>query len=260
MSSLAPRSLAAGAALVVAFACGEVPTLPDGIAYISPIVLPSPAVAAGDTLRDSLGRAAPLRVLVFDQRDSVIPNVSATFLVTPADSRVILTAGGLLKAPDSVRTLQLVARVGDRLQTTTTALEVVLQPDELAQTSRRDSVKFDTTAAPRSNPLVVTVKSSAKGTSVPVRSIIVRFEISRVFPASATTGLPDSLLALLDDQSRMLTTSGRTAVDTTDASGMASRRVRARLGSFDSLEVVARATNLRGVPLRPDTFVVVRRP
>ena len=260
MKPLAPRVLAAAAALVVAFACGEVPTLADGISYISPVLLPSPAVAAGDTLRDSLGRVAPLRVQAFDKDDNPLPNISATFLVTPADPRVTLTPAGILKAPDSVRTIQLVGRVGDRLQTATTPLEVVPQPDELTQASRRDSVKFDTTAAPRSNPLAVTVKSSAKGSAVPVRSIIVRFEISRVFPAGATAGQPDSLLALIDDNNRILTSSGRTAVDTSDASGVASRRVRARIGTFDSLEVVARANNLRGIPLRPDTFVVVRRP
>jgi len=56
MRSLAPRILVACAASVVALSCGDVPTLADGIAYISPIVLPSMAehvVAVCSTARAS---------------------------------------------------------------------------------------------------------------------------------------------------------------------------------------------------------------
>ena len=50
-SALSPVVLAGVTLAVVALACGEVPTLPGGIAYISPVILPAPAVALGDTLR-----------------------------------------------------------------------------------------------------------------------------------------------------------------------------------------------------------------
>ena len=60
--------------IAAALACGEVPTLDQGIAYISTIILPAPAVAVGDQLRDSLGNVAPLRIEAFDRNDEQLPD------------------------------------------------------------------------------------------------------------------------------------------------------------------------------------------
>jgi hypothetical protein len=260
MRSLAPRTLVACAACIVALSCGGVPTLAYGIAYISTIILPSPAVAVGDTMRDSLGNVAPLRIVAVGRGNDTITSISPTFLVSSVPVFASINSSGVLTAMDTALTIQVVARLGTSLQTTPSSIDIVLQPDSLGQTSNRDSVVFDTTTSPKTNPLAVTAFSHALGAAAAVKSIIVRFQITRVFPANATAGLADSVLSLVDDQTKMLTTSGRTAVDTTDATGLASRRVRAMTTLFDSLEVVARATNLRGVALAPDTFVVVRRP
>jgi len=70
------RSALLAAALgVVALACGDVPTLEGGIAFISPVILPSPAVAFGDTLRNEAGEVAPLRVFAIDNAGDTLQNV-----------------------------------------------------------------------------------------------------------------------------------------------------------------------------------------
>lgn len=241
----------------VVASCGDVPTLEDGIAYISPVLLPSPAVAAGDSLRDSLGIAAPLRVKAFDRNDQEIPGVPVSYLTSPLDPGIVIDESGFLRASDSARTVQIIGRIGSRLQTEPKPLDVVFQPDAFSQSITRDSITFDT-PAPVSQPLGVTVTSAARGMPRAVRSIVVRYAISRIDPARA-----DTLIALVDDGTppRMMSADGRTAVDTTDASGVASRRLRFRTSEFDSVQVIVTVKNLKGQPLpgSPATYTVVIR-
>ncbi len=242
-------------ALVLAgvLACGEVPTLDQGIAYISPIILPAPAVAMGDTLRDSLGNVAPLRIEAFGRNDEKLPDPPATFLPTILPSPVTIDASGIVKADtaSAVRTVQLVGRVGNKLQTTQASLLVVPQPDSLD----RSSAELKAAPLPALDTLRVTVTGlNRAGTRVPVPGIIVRYRITGVYgsgAASASTVLtmdggvisrPDSLVA----------------VDTTDATGAASRTLVVGPG-VDSVVVFARARSLRGVPLRGDSLHFVLR-
>jgi hypothetical protein len=94
-----------------------VPTLPGGVAYISPVILPSPAVAFGDTLRDSLGVVTPLKLYAIDNEGDTIPSVThcSSSRRFPGPS-VHLTPTNLAIG-DSVRTAQIVGQVGTRLQT-----------------------------------------------------------------------------------------------------------------------------------------------
>ena len=117
-----------GAALAASFSCGEVPTLENGIAYITPVLLPSPAVAAGDTLRDSLGIATPLRVRAFGRDSQEITGFTVTFVPTALPADVDIDGNGYLIARDTVRSVQLVGRIGDRLQTSVATLLIVPQP------------------------------------------------------------------------------------------------------------------------------------
>jgi hypothetical protein len=255
---------ALGAALLVASvasSCGDVPTLANGIAYITPIVFPSPAVAANDTLRDSTGKVAPLSVIAIGQNGDTIRGVTPTyFVISPLPALVRVDANGILVAKDTVGpTVQIVARVGDRLQTTPASLALVAQPDAFRQSLTADTVRFDTSTVLLSKALGVTVSGTRRGASVPVPSIVVRYRISGIFP----TDLGDTLVALVDEQSppRMLVPGGRTANDTTDASGVASRRLRILTSNVDSVTVTADVRNLRGVPLpgSPARFVVYRQ-
>ena len=210
------RLVVACVAMVVVWSCGDVPTFADGIASISPIEFPSTAVVAGDTLRDSLGRAAPLRVRAFDRAGQAIPGVTAVYLVSPLDPGIRIDANGFLTATDSVRAVHLVARIGDRLQTADTALFVVARPDQIVGLGTTDSLA----GAPAKGPLQVTVTGARGSVRSPVRGIVVRYQIVSV---NGVTAIDSGRVFLVDDANRPLRNSSTTAVDTTDASGVASR-------------------------------------
>ena len=258
-----PALLAGAACLVIGLACGEVPTLPGGVAYISPVILPSPAVALGDTLRDSLGVVTPLKLFAIDNAGDTIRTVTPLFVVTTVPGKSVSLTATNLAIGDSVRTAEIVGQVGTRLQTPRAALDVVLQPDSLAASSST-SARFP---APGTGAVTSRVSLAVSVTSPPaattsragVKSIIVRYAVTRLFPATAT--LPDTTLVLVDESGRFLLPTGRTATDTTDASGTATRDIRAIPLGFDSVEVTARANNLRGVPLKgsPIRFVVTTK-
>jgi hypothetical protein len=254
----------AGAALaVVALSCGEVPTLPGGVAYISPVILPSPAVALGDTLRDSLGVVTPLKLYAIDAEGDTIPSVDPLFVVTTVPGPSVHLTPTNLAIGDSVRTAQIVGQVGTRLQTPVALLEVVRQPDSLAASSAT-SARFPAPSAGAVTsvvPLEVSVTSPPVGTTgrAGVRSIIVRYAVTRIFPASAS--IPDTTLVLIDDSGRFRLPTGLTSVDTTDVAGSGSRQIRAIPLGFDSVEVSVTANNLRGIPLKgsPIRFVVTTK-
>jgi hypothetical protein len=257
---LAPRVLAGAALAVVALSCGEVPTLPDGIAYISSVILPSPAVALGDTLRDSTGKAAPLRLYGIGKGGDTIV-VSPTFVVTTVPGKGITLSPANYVIGDSVRTVQLVGQVGSRLQTPPTAIDVVRQPDSIAASSAIKSKlpSSGTDLLVTSDALSVIVTSGSGAARGGVRSIIVHYAISKWYPS--TFVFPDTTLVLLDDAGRVQGTDGRRSTDTTDASGTASRRVRTLPLGFDSVDVLVTANNLKGVPLRgsPVRFTITTK-
>lgn len=250
MRSLAPRYFVAGAAFVAALSCGEVPTSADGIAYISPVMLPSPAVAAGDKLRDSLGQVAPLRVLAYDRDGQVISNVPSMFVVSSLPAGVTIDANGIVTALDSIRTVQIVGRVGERLQTTTIDLHVVTQPDLMEGSGAVDSLVI------KSSALSVKITGPRRGPRIPVRGIIVRYQIVKVNGSSV---VDSTVYKLVDDGNNTLRTDPRRAVDTTFTDGLASRFLTAASTTgVDSVVVEARATKLDGTTLTgsPVRFVV----
>lgn len=239
----------------VALACGEVPTLDQGIAYISPIILPAPAVAIGDQLRDSLGNVAPLRIEAFGRNDEPLPDPQATFLPTVVPSLISISADGIVTASDTVstvKTVQIVGRVGSKLQTTAVSLLIVPQPDSLGRTS--DSLT--TATLPASDTMRVTVTGlTGAGSRVAVPGIVVRYRIAGVYgpgadSATAVLTLPGGALSRPD---------ARLAVDTTDASGLASRTL-VVAGNVDSVVVYVRARSLRGEPLHGDSLRFILRP
>jgi len=252
------RSALAGAALgVVALACGDVPTLEGGIAFISPVILPSPAVALGDTLRNEAGVVAPLRIFAIDNAGDTLQNVEPTFVVTTVPGPSVTILANDLVRGDSVRTASIVGRVGTRLQTPPAQLSVVFQPDSMAAGSPTTASfpALGVGVITSSVPLSVNVTSIGGGTRAGVPSIIVRYLITNIYPAGTT--VPDTTVVLVDDQSRFAG-NGLAAVDTTDASGNASRQIRAVPFGFDSVAIAVSANNLKGIPLPggPIRFVV----
>jgi hypothetical protein len=262
-SGSSPALLAGAALVVIGLACGEVPTLPGGIAYISPVILPSPAVALNDTLRDSLGVVTPLKLFAIDNEGDTVSTVTPLFVVTTVPGPSVRLTPTNLAIGDSIRTAQIVGQVGTRLQTPVALLEVVRQPDSMsASTGTSGRFPAPTAGAVTSAvSLGVSVTSPQTTTTARtgVRAIIVRYAVTRIFPASAS--IPDTTLVLIDDAGRFLLPTGRFATDTTDPAGIATRQIRAIPLGFDSVEVTAIANNLRGVPLRgsPIRFVVTTK-
>jgi hypothetical protein len=217
MRKVSPRLLVACAAVVVALACGDVPTLVDGIAYISTIDLPSIAVGAGDQMRDSAGNPAPLSVRAYDKADQLIPDASVTFLVSPIDPGIHIDSKGFLTASDSVRGVRVVARVGEGLQTTEALLFVVPIPDQIVGAVTTDSLP----GAPAKGALQVTVTGTHASTTLPSQGIVVNY---RIVAVNGNTAIDTLSVFLVDDANNPLR-NNRTAIDTTDASGIANRFV-----------------------------------
>ncbi len=245
MTPLAPRFLVAMATCVLALACGSVPTFADGIAFISPLQLPALAVAVNDTLRDSLGRVAPLRVRAYNQNDDSIPGVVASFVVTTPSAYVKIDANGIVTAFDSVQRVQVVGRIGDRLQTAATTLEVVAQPDLMAATGTIEPLA----ALTASSALQVTITGKRGGTRVPVNGIIVHYRIAATYPTSRIT---DSVYAFTEGVRSNLTVT----TDTTDAGTTSRTLIATDVTGIDTIYVDATAKNLKGAPLTPVRFKI----
>ncbi|MEO8621586.1 MAG: hypothetical protein ABI625_11005 [bacterium] len=238
MRSLAPRLLVACSAMIVMLSCGDVPTFADGIAYITPIELPWLVVSAGDTLRDTLGRAAPLHVRAFDTNNQPVDGITATYFVSPVDAGIHIDASGFLVASDSLRAVHLVARVGDRLQTVDAVLNVVPKPDQIVGAGTTEPL----IGAVTKGALQVTVSGARGATRSPTQGVAVRYQIVAVNgnPAVDTTKIflvDDATLPLFNDKAR--------AIDTTDASGSATRYVIvADTAGVNSVEIRATARQL----------------
>jgi hypothetical protein len=245
MRPLAPRFLAAIAACIIAFACGSVPTFADGIAFISPIQRPALAVAVNDTLRDSLGRVAPLRVFAFDQNDDTLRGVTPSFLVVTLPAGVKVDANGIVTAFDSIRRVQVIGRVGDRLQTEAVTLEVVAPPDLMAPTGTIAPLALAAT----SSPLQVTITGDRKGTRIPVSGIVVRYKIDSTVPSVTV------------DPARFFFTEGvrsdlTTSFDTTDAGTTSRSIIASDIVGIDTIIVRATAKNLKGEALPSVRFAI----
>jgi hypothetical protein len=249
---LRPALLAAASLTAIAIACGEVPTLENGIAYLLPLELPAPAVAVGDTLRDTLGRAAPLRVRAIGRDGAEVTGLSATFLPTALPARALIDTNGYVVAGDTVGTVQIVGRVGSSLQTAPVALAVVPQAGAAAATS---SLRLTVAALPALDTLRVTVTGPYHGATTAVAGVIVRYRITSFARSGA-----DARAVLAADAGAVSRTDSTAAVDTTDANGLASRVLVVSGTGVDSVAVRASATNFRGIALPALDFVLRVRP
>ncbi|HEY5218697.1 MAG TPA: hypothetical protein VIJ16_02755 [Gemmatimonadaceae bacterium] len=251
------RTLAIAAAIaVVALSCRAIPAPTDGVLSVSEVDLPSPGVVVGDTLRDSVGNAAPLRVYAFGVGGmaDTITNIAATFVLL--DRGAHITADGYLIG-DSVRTtpVRVVGAVGV-LQTSAANVDVTPQPDSIgaASTTPIDTVRFnplDSTASVNFSAALTVTVVGAGSPPPPITSVIVRYAIAYQ-PTASVAGAVSALL--------VNSTGAANSVDTTDVNGHAGPRVRVRPQAPtapDSVVVTASAS-YRGIPLRgsPVRFVI----
>ena len=255
---------AAVAALGFAFACGDVPTLPGGVAYITPILLPSPSMAFGDSLRDSTGKVAPLRVVAVARDSSIVTGVLVSYLLTSLNTGASVTNDGIVRAPDSLGTLRVVAQVTDgtsngalQLQTPEVTIDVVPLADSMAQSGTLPATDSLLTL-PLIQPLQVTVSGVGPSTRGAVSGIRVYYRIKAVYPAS----VPVIGHFYLADELGVLKRDSTQAIDTTSSAGIASRSLIGAASTdgsvVDSVLVEASASSQKGVPLTnsPVRFIV----
>jgi len=231
------------AAIGAAMACTKIPTDTNAVLSLALDSLPAPAVVLGDTLRDSTGRAAPLHATVFNFQGSVISNAPLRFQALDRGVTVDSVTGFVIG--DSLRQTpaRILISIGG-LQAMRT-LDVTPRPDTVSAVNGRDSLAYSLTDTTKnfSPALSVKVVHSLTADSV-VKSYVVGFTI--ISPT-------DTLLARLVNES-----GAASRVDTTDASGIAARRIRlnpAKLTALtDSIIVNAsvkyRGANIRGSPVR----------
>lgn len=251
------RGLLAALAASAAVACIDMSAPGNGVLSISDVQLPSPSVVVGDVMRDSLGNPAPLTVTGFDPAGHAITTDTPTFVVT---GRGMHLGSDDVLVGDSIGTSSV---IGDLLGLQSQAAPVVITfPPDSVSASRADTLHVVITSDTlRSGDLTVTLTghNRAGPTAGPetggAQGFVVRYAIVHApesFKAdSSTTFLTDGVRA--------------SAVDTTDASGVASRKAAVILhllanqnllsGSARDSIIVDATVNGRGANVLPASVV-----
>lgn len=235
--------------LACATACREVPAPEGGVHAISPLILALPGVVAGDTLRDSLGVAAPLEVIAFGlDNEPLDPQPEATFVVL--DTTAHLEAGRFLVGDDAGTNARVVGGVGG-LQTQPVTVKVTLQPDTIvAADSTVHHVVYTFTPTSADPQATLTVNVRNRGADAGVEAVIVRFSVDKAPPS-----IDESPSAVL------LNATIPSMRDTTESNGRASRIARLRLAALAEFAtdtvLVSATTAYRGVSLGTVQFILV---
>lgn len=255
--STLPLLLLAGAA--VAGSCTDVSTSPTKAIAISFDTLPFPAVVTGDTLRDSLGRVAPLHALAINSSNAVIANAGITYLAL--DTGLTIDASGVLTAQLRNGVVRLVASVNG-LQSVTKSITITRRPDTVFATAKpSDTLHYALPDNATSNVFaglgVRVLTNDTSGGITTAQGWLVSYQ-------ALFHGVPlppsDTTLASLWDAG------GKVSVVDTTRDGLAGRRLRVRpqapgFTAAESLIVLVtvryRGAQLRGSPVR---FVVHTRP
>jgi hypothetical protein len=237
---------------VLALACTNISDSSDAVLSIQFDTLASPAVVVGDTLRDTTGAIALPVVHVFNFKGGEV--ASATVYFQSPDSGVTVDSATGIIVGDSLRTTpaRIIATVGD-LQAIQ-RINLTLRPDSIAAVNGVDTLSYsllDSTLNV-SDALTVKLSHGFSPTDSAVPNYIVSFEI-------ASQSNPN-LAELVNDAG------SASQVDTTDASGIAGRKLRVHplsLGSSTTGSVTVQATaRYRGQPVAgsPVQLVMVLQP
>lgn len=207
-----------------AAACTDVPSGPGTPFSIAFERLPFPAVVLGDLLRDTLGAVAPLAAVVYDGSGDLMADAAVEYVVV--GGAATLQPGNLMRGDSLGGEVRITAYAGE-LPSLPRTLVVVRRPDTLAAPEAAPApLEWVPLPAPaglaRSDTLAVRVLSQRPDSApAAVPSWVVRYEL--FVNGTTAVALGDtSLVWVVDDNGRA------SAVDTTDAEGRATRRVRAR--------------------------------
>ena len=240
------RALAAALGLSVLCACTDIPSGANAVASIQFDSLPFPSVVLGDTLRDASGKVAPLEAHAFAYGGTPVSAAPFRYFALDRGLRVDSITGRVIG--DSVRATpaRVVAAVAG-LQAVL-PIPVTFRPDTIVAANARDSLSYSITDSTLniSPALSVVVRHTLTRTDSLVRSWLVPFAI---------TNQTDTLAAQLVNDA-----GNPSAMDTTDASGAASRKIRirpTRLKSVNDSVLVMASVRYRGAHVRGSPALLV---
>ena len=241
-------------AAVSAHACRDIPAPEGGVLSVSRIQLPLPGVVAGDTMRDSTGAVAPVRIIAYGLNGQPLdPQPAPDFFVGDGAHFVL---DSLLVGDSADRRVGIIASVGS-IQTLPESVTVTRRPDTLvaADSTRHlrtwSLVTFDTVV--NSAELTTIVQHREPGDTSGVNAVIVHYEILSA-PAPTATGTDPGPSIQIMNGNRV------SARDTTSGGGRAARVARLRVAAFSGLldSAVVRATaSYRGATLGSVQFTIV---
>ena len=229
------------AAVVATASCIDLSIDPDEIVAIELADFAWPSIVAGDTLRDASGAITPLVARLFDGDGDVVDG-PVEFLVERSGVRIV--GGNRLVADDTTTgTVGIIASTAG-IQSIVRQIEIVRAPRELRAEGVVTPLRWIVPDDPSSNTSQPLAARVLAGADTGVRSWIVTFELE--VAGRRITETDTSQIYLVNETSRP------SYVDTTDATGRASRRVRLRIApglvAPDSAVVTIRAS-YKGQPL-----------
>ena len=243
LRALAVVSIAAMAVSIAgAVACSDVSGSSTSVLSIQFDTLASPSVVVGDTLRDTTGAVVLPVVHAFNFKgEEILP--TPVYFLSPDSGVTVDSVTGIIVG-DSLRSTpaRIVAAVGT-LQAIQ-RVNVTLSPDTVAAVTAYDTLNYsitDTTVDVTANPLTVKLSHGIPPNDSAVTSYIVSFEI---------VSQPDPRLGQLVNDGGFVAS----GVDTTDASGIAGRKIRLHPEGLSSTtqvdSIVVNATaKYRGAPV-----------
>jgi hypothetical protein len=242
----------------IAGSCTEIGTNPTIITALEFDSLPFPAAVTGDTLRDSLGNAAPLHAIAFNGAGNVIANASITYFAL--DSGITIGPTGIVTAQLRNGTVRIIASVAG-LQSSAETLIVARRPDSVIATQRVDTLLYSTPDSVGVNvvpalPLQVATRDTVGGITG-TQGWLVSYQ---VFFHGKALAIADTTIASLWNAAGL-----PALIDTTQSGGTVSPQLRVRSTLLptltESLTVVA-SVRYRGAPVpgSPVTYLIQLRP
>jgi hypothetical protein len=240
-----------GTSGMAALACTDLSGSSTSVLSIQFDTLPAPSVVVGDTLRDTTGAVIYPVVHAFNfDGEEITP--APVYFQSP-DSGVTVDSVTGIVVGDSLRSTpaRIIATVGT-LQAIQ-RVDVTLRPDSVGPANGRDTLQYslvDTTKN-LSSPLTVKLTHGVAPNDSAVKSYLVSFAI--------TTQSDPGVGELVNDVGRP------SVVDTTDASGIAGRKIRLHplsLKTADDSIVVSATVKYRGAQVTgsPVRLVLVLKP
>lgn len=254
-----PCVLAAAGALYACTKVGTDPSAPVAIEIDPPVL---PAIAEGDSLRDTTGVVRPIVARALNSRNEVIAEAPIRFVAVRNDSLIAVDSITGTVVGLRVGQAEVIAQIAG-LQSVRMPVRVTLAPDTAYATPPLvDSVQYGL-ADDTARTLVVTVAKRAtengRDTLLPVPFWRVRYTI--VDPPELTSNTDTTRVYIANESNRL------SRVDTTDAAGVARRRIRFPIATVSDTtrrtfvtEVVVLRANGTHLPGSPFLFTTVIRP